>query len=92
MRLLDRLLTLPTAGKVLVMHIRGSTGDPQGEAVHSICRTVIQDRCSRYQRVHVHCCQTSAGQVAAWRAAFEHAYFGFTAVVNTYGDEQMRAL
>ncbi|XP_072182095.1 uncharacterized metal-dependent hydrolase YcfH-like [Diadema setosum] len=61
--LMERILRIGTIGKVHVLHIRGSRGDPLGEAAHEQCRKIMQKHCPPEIRIHLHCCNGYATQV-----------------------------
>ena len=67
-KLLDRILRMGVSGRVLVIHARENdrSGDPYGEAIHCRIRELLLRRCTRHQRVQVHCASTSVAQVRAW--------------------------
>ena len=93
-RLLDRILRMGVSGRVLVIHAREEDGsaDPYGEAVHARIRALLLRRCTRHQRVQVHCTSTSAAQVRAWGRAFPHTHFSFSRRVSSFTAEQQEAL
>ena len=92
-KLLHRILQMVVSGRVLVLHLRGdSHTDPSGVRPSKIVRAAIRRHCTRHQRIHVHCCLLGTEEVAAWRKAFPHAYFGYTAITARLGVDQRKAL
>ena len=89
---LERVLQTRPSGKVLVMHIRGPQSEPLALRAHHACFSHVARFCSRYQRVHIHGCGTSAEQIAAWGAAFPFAFFSFNAKVARFDAEQLEGL
>ncbi|XP_071487921.1 putative deoxyribonuclease TATDN2 [Diadema antillarum] len=90
--LMEWILRIGTIGKVHVLHIRGSRGDPQGEAVHEQCRKIMQKHCPPETRIHLHCCTGSATQVQRWMAAFPECHFGFTMMASRMSHPSQQAL
>ncbi|XP_071480221.1 putative deoxyribonuclease TATDN2 [Diadema antillarum] len=76
--LMERILRIGTIGKVHVLHVRGSRGDPDGEAAHQHCREIMQKHCPPDTRIHLHCCTGSTTQVQRWMAALPECHFGYT--------------
>ena len=93
-KLLDRILRMGVSGRVLVIHARENdrSGDPYGEAIHCRIRELLLRRCTRHQRVQVHCASTSVAQVRAWGRAFPHTHFSFGRKVVSFTAQQQEAL
>ena len=92
-KLLQDILSLPyISQKVLVVHLRGNRNDPMGQAVHSLCRDYLRLRCGQAQWIHLHCTTTGPSVVKDWLRQFPETYFGFTALVDTFGEQQRQGL
>ncbi|XP_072173185.1 putative deoxyribonuclease TATDN2 [Diadema setosum] len=79
---MERIPRIEASGKVHVLHVRGSRGDPEGEAVHQQCRERTQKHCPLNTRIHLHCCTGSAARVRRWMEAFPKCYFGYTKAIT----------
>ncbi|XP_072174421.1 uncharacterized metal-dependent hydrolase HI_0454-like [Diadema setosum] len=91
--LLQNILSLPHISQtVLAVHLQGSRNDPMGMTVHSLCRDYLQHHCGKAQRIHLHCTTTSPNVVKDWLRHFPQTYFGFTAMVEVFGELQKRGL
>ncbi|XP_022111688.1 uncharacterized protein LOC110990915, partial [Acanthaster planci] len=89
---LEHLLNLGTLGFVLVVHLRGARGDPTGVQVQEMCRGILQQKCSRYQRIHLHSFTGNRQQMEAWLTVFPNCYLGFSALTKNFCLEQLEAL
>ena len=76
----------------LILHLRDVKGDEYGSDVHSLCMVMMEELCSREQRVHVHCFTGREFIVKAWLNKYPNAYFGFTAKVAHFDQEQIAGL
>ena len=76
--------------QVLVLHMRGEPSDRYGTAVSQRCRSVIAGYRGSLQPIHLHC--FAGTEVERWSAKFERVYFGFTALVETFDEEQKDAM
>ena len=52
--LFDKMLSLGTLGRILVMHLRGSADDPCSKVVNRLALWRLKKRCLVHQRVHLH--------------------------------------
>ena len=68
---------MQVARKVLVLHLRGTPRDVNGQAVHSEAQEILTALCSPQQCLHLHSKATTVLEVEAWRGAFPEAYFSF---------------
>ena len=91
--LLQRILSLPhISQKVLIVHLRGNRNDPLGLTVHSKCRQYMQESCGRAQRIHLHCTTTGPDVVREWLRHFPQTHFGFTAMMESFGEQQRQGI
>ena len=90
-QLFRRILDLGTTDYVLVMYLRGSPEDLLGVAVHDLSHTLLQQKCSKHQRIHLHNFAGDAEQVKAWTDVFPNCYFRITGMVTSFIDAQVQS-
>lgn len=90
--LLRAQLRLVGPGRVLILHLRGTTSDKLGTIPSQECRNMLLSAVTRYQRIHLHCCTLGPGETEAWRKAFPHVYFGYSPMVRLFTPDQQAAL
>ena len=87
----ERILSgIAVPDKPIILHLRGQ--DKYGADVHARALGILRRKCSRTQRLHIHCFTGTADMVQDWLEEFPHAYFGFTAIVRSFDTEQVDAL
>ncbi|XP_041484428.1 putative deoxyribonuclease TATDN2 [Lytechinus variegatus] len=90
--LMDRILSLGTLGRILVMHLRGADDDKYSKVVNRLALRRLKRKCLPHQRVHLHCFTSDVSMVHAWNEAFPHCYFGITGKVRSFNEDQLAAL
>ena len=88
-QLFRRILDLGTTGYVLVLYLRGTQDDPAGAVVHKLSRTILGQKCSKHQRIHLHRFAGDAAEVKAWTEMFPNCYFGITGVIRLFSAAQI---
>ena len=88
-QLFRRILDLGTTGYVLVLYLRGTQDDPAGAVVHKLSRTILGQKCSKHQRIHLHRFAGDAAEVNAWTEMFPNCYFGITGVISLFSAAQI---
>ena len=74
-------------------HLRlGEGANPYGETVNSWIRTLLRRRCTRHQRVQVHCASTTAAQIAAWLKVFPRMHFSYGRMMAAFTAVQQAVL
>lgn len=87
-----RMLNLARPHQPLILHLRGPQGDNYGLDVHSRCRELMENRCDRNQKIHVHCFKGTQEMVESWLRKFPNTYFGITAAVQSFDEHQIAGL
>ena len=90
--LLDKILSLGTLGRVLIMHLRGSAGDKCSLVPNRLAIRRLKKSCLVHQRIHLHSFSGDAGMVHAWQDTFPHCYFGVSGLVRSFNPDQLRAV
>ncbi|MES9880772.1 MAG: TatD family hydrolase [Sedimenticola sp.] len=91
-QVLDEVLRLCNPQLLLLLHIRETKGDTHGRDVSRRCLEIVQRRCPRDQRVHLHCFTGGTKQLQEWMTAFPNSFFGFTGLVAKFSKGQKEAL
>ena len=60
--------------------------------VHARAMQILTKACRRDQKMHVHCFTGDRELVQEWRSLFPNAYFGYTAAVQDFSREQIKAI
>ncbi|XP_062612696.1 uncharacterized protein LOC134274418 [Saccostrea cucullata] len=87
-----KILSLAKPCKPLVLHLRGPVGDEYGSDVNARCIMLMERYCSRAQWIHVHCFKGKVDVVETWLKKFPNTYFGVTAAVRTFDENQITGL
>ena len=89
-----RLISLSNIrlNQVMILHMRGKRGDPYGDLVGEWCREKMVECRGAIQALHLHCFTGTVRQVESWMSHFTRVYFGFTALVRTFDENQKQAL
>ncbi|XP_054773183.2 putative deoxyribonuclease TATDN2 [Lytechinus pictus] len=90
--LLIRVLSVGLCGMVLILHLRGTTEDLEGRAVHNMARCLLQKHCHKMQRMHLQSFSSDMSQVQSWIRSFPHCYFGITGLAQYFTPEQEEAV
>ncbi|XP_072181655.1 putative deoxyribonuclease TATDN2 [Diadema setosum] len=90
--LFNRILSMGTLGRILVMHLRGAAADPCGSTVNRLAIRLLKKKCLAHQRIHLHYFSVDAGMVRAWVAAFPHCYFGVSGLIQSFNRDQLQAV
>ncbi|XP_046544604.1 uncharacterized protein LOC124254798 [Haliotis rubra] len=89
---LKELLPHVPAGRVVILHVRGPTGDEEAGATHAQAIQILKGILPSQQPVHVHCFAGGEETVQEWLKAFPRAYFGFTGRVQGFKSDQVAGL
>ncbi|KAK3108902.1 hypothetical protein FSP39_018311 [Pinctada imbricata] len=76
----------------LVLHLRGPSGDTYGSDVTGRCQAIMRRVCRREQKIHVHCFTGLSQVVNDWLSDFPNTFFGVTAAVRRFDEEQKSGL
>ena len=90
--LFDKILSLGTLGRVLIMHLRGSADDRCSWVSNRQALRHLRKACFVHQRIHLHTFSGDAGMVHAWLKAFPHCYFGVLGLVHSFNPDQLQAV
>ncbi|XP_041481952.1 putative deoxyribonuclease TATDN2 isoform X2 [Lytechinus variegatus] len=90
--LLIRVLSIGLCGMVLNLHLRGTSEDLEGRAVHNMARRLLQKHCHKMQRIHLQSFSSDMSQVQSWIRSFPHCYFGITGLAQYFTPEQEEAV
>ena len=91
--LFDRIISMGTLGRVLVMHLRGSKDDQHSSVVNRLAMRRLKVKCyPQYQRVHLHSFTGDVRIVKAWLTKFPHTYFGISGLVKSFDGDQLQAV
>ncbi|XP_054769718.2 putative deoxyribonuclease TATDN2 [Lytechinus pictus] len=90
--LLIRVLSVGLCGMVLILHLRGTSEDLEGRAVHNMARRLLQKHCHKMQRMHLQSFSSDMSQVQSWIRSFPHCYFGITGLARYFTPEQEEAV
>jgi TatD DNase family protein len=88
---LQKVLTLCSPDKVLILHFRG-TSDLYSADVYARGLEIVSQLCSPTQKIHLHCFTGGEDQIRSWMRAFPKVHFGFTAKVRDASSRQRRAI
>ena len=91
-KVLDRILSLATPNKPIILHVRGQNEETMSEATYNTVFDIVSSRCEPEQQIHLHCFHGSAHTVRKWRTAFPNTYFSFSLKVKEFHAEQKDAL
>ena len=87
-----RMLRLARVHQPLILHLRGPPEDVYGSDVNALCMMLMEEICKRDQKIHLHCFKGREIIVKAWLRKFPNAYFGVTAAVRSFNEEQLAGL
>ncbi|XP_071501019.1 uncharacterized metal-dependent hydrolase YcfH-like [Diadema antillarum] len=90
--LFNRILSLGTLGRILVMYLRGAAADLCGSTVNRLAIRLLKKKYLAHQRVHLHSFSGDAGMVRAWVAAFPHCYFGVLGLIQSFNRDQLQSV
>ena len=90
--LFDKILSLGTLGRVLIMHLRGLADDRCSQVANRLALRRLRKACLVHQRIHLHTFSGDAGMVHAWLKAFPHCYFGVSGLVRSFNPDQLQAV
>ena len=86
-RLFKRMLSLSRPDKVIVLHLRGAT-DRHSTDIFLAGLHYVRKACPFEQPIHLHCFTGTRAVVEDWLEEFPNTYFGFTARVTSFNQEQ----
>ncbi|XP_071093635.1 putative deoxyribonuclease TATDN3 [Haliotis cracherodii] len=89
---LRRVITIPTDDQILMLHLRGSKGDPYGSDVQGLALRLVKEKLPPTRVVHLHSFTGRASDVTAWLAEFPSTYFSVNSLVQGFDRWQKEGL
>lgn len=91
-KIFKRMLGIAVKDKPIILHLRGIKKDPYGRDVHLMAWYAMTQACSSQQKIHMHCFSGTCQELQMWNQSFPCTYFGVTAVMKFYNEEQLKAI
>ena len=91
-QVLHRILSLSHPDQPIVLHVRGTRRDINGQEAYLHTLDILREHCPAEQRIQLHCFNGGVDIVNLWREKFPNAYFSFSGMVDSFNREQQRAL
>ena len=86
----ESYLEMCQVDKPLVLHLRGSKH--YGSDVATSARLILSQFADPKQNWHIYCFTDTHTDVQKWKYSFPDAYFGFTALLNSFDERKTQAL